>query len=113
MRKTLSIAIVFLIIAGGLTFFNATTPQTASAYTPHDPISIEGDVDFAAQAQSEGWPGDGSEVDPYIIEGYEINSTSWDAIEIDSTNVYFVIRDVKIGSGGIFFYNVQKAIITD
>ena len=42
------------------------------AYTLHEPISIRGDSDFIAQATTEGWPGNGTEECPYIIEGYEI-----------------------------------------
>ena len=36
---------------------------------PHDPIAIDGDASFSDTAQLEGWPGDGSPENPYIIDG--------------------------------------------
>ena len=43
-------------------------------YTQHSPIVIEGDASLVILAASEGWPGDGSTLDPYVIEGLEIQS---------------------------------------
>ncbi len=63
-----------------------------AAHTPHSRISISNDFDFASQATSEGWPGDGTESDPYIIEGYIISSDQ-SCISIRDTTVHFVIRD--------------------
>lgn len=67
-------------------------------YTPHVPIEIDSDSDFS----SYGFPGAGSEVDPYIIEGYIITNTTEDircAISIIETTKHFVIRDCFIDSG--------------
>jgi parallel beta-helix repeat protein len=85
-------ALLSLFIAG---------PQIASAYTPHSPININGDADFAAQALAESWPGDGSSGNPYIIEGYEINGGgSGDGIHIENTDVHFIIRDCYVHDVG-------------
>ncbi len=59
-----------------------------SDYTEHDTILIESNEDFA----TEGWPGMGTPDDPFIIEGISISDSS-SCIEIDSTNVSFVIRN--------------------
>ena len=59
-----------------------------SSYTPHDSIFIWGDDDFV----SDGWPGAGTEADPYVIEGLEIESDG-DCIVIYSTDAHFVIRN--------------------
>jgi parallel beta-helix repeat protein len=88
-------------------------PQKASAYTPHDPIEIDGDLDFANQAANEGWVGDGSKGDPYIIEGYEINTYSKNGIDIRSTTVYFVIKDTHIFGYDWSYNNYQMGIYLD
>ena len=61
-------------------------------YEPHAPISINNNTDFAVQAQNEGWIGDGSQEDPYLIKGLEIE-TSGPSITIINTDVYFQISD--------------------
>ena len=43
-------------------------------YTQHGPIVIQGDASLANLAASEGWPGNGSALNPYVIEGLEIQS---------------------------------------
>ncbi|MEM3395847.1 MAG: NosD domain-containing protein [Thermoplasmata archaeon] len=78
--------------------------------TPHAVIHINGNADFATQATSEGWPGDGSQSNPYIIEGYEIDANGGShCIWIENTNVYFVIRNCKLynatDSSGLFPYS--------
>ncbi|TET13478.1 MAG: right-handed parallel beta-helix repeat-containing protein, partial [Candidatus Thorarchaeota archaeon] len=72
-----------------------------AAHTPHSRISITSDGDFALQATSEGWAGNGTESDPYIIEGYIISSDQ-SCIRITGTYVHFVIRDciLETISGG-------------
>jgi parallel beta-helix repeat protein len=58
-------------------------------YTSHAPIYIDGDGDFT------GFPGSGTEGDPYIIENYGIHQTEWyePCIEVKNTAKYFIIRD--------------------
>ncbi|MGC8913412.1 MAG: hypothetical protein ACP5LE_05740 [Thermoplasmata archaeon] len=48
-----------------------TKPQTRG--TAHAPIHITGNADFATQAVNEGWPGNGLQTNPYIIDGYDID----------------------------------------
>ena len=89
------------------------------SYTPHDPISINGNAGFTSQAVSEGWAGDGTEGNPYIIKNYDINASSAHGIKIRNTNAYFIIRNCVIHDGygvyphyyGIYFYNVQNGKI--
>ncbi|MHA2105814.1 MAG: right-handed parallel beta-helix repeat-containing protein, partial [Candidatus Hodarchaeales archaeon] len=64
------------------------------AVSPHDPISIDGNADFATQAGIEGWQGNGSQSNPYIIENYFINNDSNNGISIRNSNVFFIIRNV-------------------
>ena len=62
----------------------------------NESIFIDGNATFAAKAISEGWNGDGSLNDPYIIENYTIQAISEHGIEIRNTNLHFIIRNVSI-----------------
>ncbi len=72
---------------------SSPTPSI-NQHTEHDPIYIDGNDDFATQAASEGWPGSGTEGDPWIIEGYDINATDYEnAIYIGNVDAHFIIRN--------------------
>ncbi|MGY5876697.1 MAG: NosD domain-containing protein [Candidatus Thorarchaeota archaeon] len=60
--------------------------------TPHSPIEITSDAEFDAQAASESWVGNGSEIAPYVIENLNI-TTDDVAVHISNTSSYFVIQD--------------------
>ncbi|MEM4160899.1 MAG: NosD domain-containing protein, partial [Thermoplasmata archaeon] len=65
--------------------------------TPHAPIYINGNADFAAKATAEGWPGDGSQGNPYIIDGYDIDANGGSyGIWIENTDVYFIIQNCNV-----------------
>ena len=84
----------------------------------HEPIFINGNSDFNTQALNEGWSGDGTEGNPYVIEDYIININYPDyhqnGINIQNTNVYFIIQDVTINTqysfdnSGFRLYNVKN-----
>jgi parallel beta-helix repeat protein len=63
-----------------------------SNYITHAPIRINSNAEFASMAASEGWPGDGSQGSPYIIDNYDINYTKSG----------FIINNVQ---NGIIFNN--------
>jgi parallel beta-helix repeat protein len=65
----------------------------------HDPIVIISDSDFEMQ----GWPGNGSENNPYLIEDLEIESSQRmgeldmeACIQISFTSVHFIIRNCTL-----------------
>lgn len=67
------------------------TKQMQLAYESHAPISITSDSDFVSQ----GWPGNGTQGDPYVIEG--LNITSGDAgIHVSGTSSHFVVRNCTL-----------------
>jgi parallel beta-helix repeat protein len=88
-----------------------------SAYTSHAPIYINGDVGFLGSNASTGIScGSGTTTDPYIIEGWDINATSSDGIEIRNANVSFIIRNCLVyrGTGStnaIFLYHCSSGRI--
>jgi len=80
----------------------------------HAPIHINGSADFANQAQQEGWSGNGTEENPYIIADYEINGHQGYGIHIENIwGVYFVIRNCTVWNSirGIYLYNVKDGTL--
>ncbi|MFW9975010.1 MAG: NosD domain-containing protein, partial [Candidatus Thorarchaeota archaeon] len=83
-------------------------------YTPHIPIIINSNEDFISQ----GWSGNGTESNPYVIEGLSIISSET-CISISDTNVHFEIRNCLISASnlstnnGIAFSNVMNGVIRD
>jgi parallel beta-helix repeat protein len=78
-----------------------------SQYTKHDPISIWGNDDFRAVVLSEGWAGNGTATNPFIIEALYFNESNVvdsylsPAIEIHETDLFFHIRNCRFESNGI------------
>ncbi len=108
---------VILISVWALSFSSMVeVPEEVSAYTPHAPIEIEGNENFTTANGVTS--GSGTPMDPYVIEGWEINASKADGIRIDRTDAYFIIRDVYVHSGGgdfdgISFYIVRNGRIED
>jgi len=68
-----------------------------SRYTQHGIIRINNDAEFATQATAEGWNGDGTSSNPYIIEGYDIDAQgAGGAIYIGNTTVHFIVRNCHL-----------------
>ncbi len=89
---------------------SAGRPQakpTTAAYTPHAPINITTNEDFRAQE----WPGEGTEKNPFVIEGLNI-TTSGVCISVADTKAVFEIRNCFLtastfaGSAAVLFENV-------
>ena len=118
-RKGTAIWLSFIIIFIFIVILISLSPK-ASAYTPHDPIVIRNDRDFHDQAEDEDWPGNGTQEDPYIIEGYEITLEAgmWGGIrgiDIRFSDVYFKINNTKIVGDSrltsIFLNNARNGIV--
>ncbi|MCG3218878.1 MAG: right-handed parallel beta-helix repeat-containing protein, partial [Candidatus Heimdallarchaeota archaeon] len=76
---------------------SSTLPSLS--YVTHDPIVITQDSEFdAAHGVSSG---SGTELDPYIIEGWEITTATGNGIYVNGTSVYFIIRNCLIDGGGV------------
>ncbi|MFW5907627.1 MAG: NosD domain-containing protein, partial [Candidatus Natronoplasma sp.] len=107
MSLTLSLLAILLLIGptvGDLDGnMNAQLDRTEHAvndeYEEREPLHIEGNEDFANQSEENGWPGSGTEQDPYIIEGYRIDGGDNEAILIDEVDDYFIIRDNLLEGG--------------
>jgi parallel beta-helix repeat protein len=116
MRKKTSLLVIGLIISSCLIGLFPIIAEKVNAYTPHETIHINGNTDFVTQVVSEGWSGNGTKGNPYIIEGYDINPNLY-GIEIRSTTVNFIIRDSRVINGivnnhcGIYLNNVTNGTI--
>ncbi len=77
-----------IVVETGTTEETSRSVYVEAQYTPHDPIVITSNQDFVDQ----GWPGNGTENDPYLIEGLSIASDET-CVSISSTDVYFNISD--------------------
>lgn len=114
-RKGIALWLAMIMLCSFIVIIVEISPN-ASAYTPHEFIKIDGDEDFAEQAASESWPGDGTKANPYVIEGYEIDASLNDGIGIYSTTVHFIIRNTFIkdgveGNSGIYLNRVTNGMI--
>ena len=80
-------------------------------YTLHDPIEIRSDDDFTVVNGVTG--GSGTENDPYIIEGWEIDTNGFAAIYIEHTTAYFVVRNclLKNATYGISLWEIPVGSI--
>jgi len=102
----LLVLIIALVIVGGAfwTFIesNDTVSDSAparSAYLPHAPILIVGNAGFT-NASGVVW-GSGTTSDPYIIEGWDIDTSSSNGTEIRNADVNFVVRNCDVNVSGM------------
>ena len=107
-------------IAGNFSVRHAVATQSRGI--AHGVIHINGNADFANQAQQEGWQGNGTEENPYLIEGYDIGAKYGAyCIWIENTTVWFVIRNCRLWGAtsnafepygtGIFLKNVENGTL--
>lgn len=89
----------------------------ASALAPRGPILIDGNADFTPVNGVVS--GSGTENDPYIIEGWEIDASSAHGVEIRNTTAHFIVRNCYVRRGrsgkhsGIHLSNVRNGRISN
>jgi len=105
--------VLTLLVAGvvleGLIYIS---PQVR-AYTPHVPIFIDGNAEFTPANGVTG--GSGTSLDPYRIDGWEINASGVPAVAVRNTDAFFTILNVLLqvsGSDvGVLLINVSHGRI--
>ncbi len=96
--------------------FDSKSPITPHLSGFNESIYINGNPMFVATATSEGWNGDGTPNNPYIIEYYNISASTKNGIEIRNTNLHFIVQNVSITNGlsnyfhGFYLFNVSNGI---
>ncbi len=106
-RYAAAIVLIFLLLGAlSVGFIGSSLGYKSSEkLVAHGKIRINSNVQFKILAQKEGWPGNGTPDDPYIIEGYSIDAhASGPAIYIANTTVYFILRNNTI-------YNVSSKLL--
>ncbi|MHA2074439.1 MAG: right-handed parallel beta-helix repeat-containing protein [Candidatus Hodarchaeales archaeon] len=73
--------------------YQTTYSNFSSQYEESGPIIIYGDEEFSQIATMEGWPGDGTSDNPYIIESYNFTDSSSNLLSIFETSSFFIIRN--------------------
>ncbi len=106
---------IILLICLSMASLIVSQIKPVSGSTSHDPISITDNSGFTAGNGVTG--GSGTADDPYVIEGWTIDSSSTPGILIQSTDAYFTIRDVSIqtsyGINGTVFIGVEHGSLED
>lgn len=108
LEKIFSI-LVFVILTAGIvipivTSMSVNGQNSSAGLTNHDPIYIWGNDNFTAENGVTG--GSGTKSDPYIIEGWDIKTSSRNftfptsGIKIVSTTVFFIIKNCEIHYAG-------------
>lgn len=95
-RTSAAVTAVAIVAALFLTF---SLPEKATGYAPHAPILIVGDANFTAANGVTA--GSGTAADPYVIDGWEINATTSNGIDVRNTTAHFVLRDLFVHGAGI------------
>lgn len=112
----IEITIIVSLLVGASLVIVVDLPRRASAYIPHSPILIDGNDNFTSANGVIG--GSGTSSDPYIIEGWEINTTLEHGVHVRNTDAYFVIRDMYVHSSeliysGIYFNNASNGVVSN
>ena len=102
--RLVSVVLVISMLLGGFSIIATDgvegTSDAPSIESAHGVIRIDSDAGFASIAASEGWQGDGSAGNPYVIENYEIDANGSnggkDAIYIGNTTCHFIIRNCSL-----------------
>jgi len=113
MRVCIIILSLLLILPLGITYSEPIAEPldtTISSYVDHVPIAIINDQNFTDY----GFPGSGTEEDPYRIENFKILSSENTGIYIASTTKHFTIQHcyVNVYYIGIRLYNVASLTAT-
>ena len=118
--KLIALAAMLAVVmsTGALVVVLKNAPEKASRVVPlynvFSPIRIEGDAAFTTANGVVG--GSGSFADPFVIEGWDIDSTTSTGIFVSNTTLNFTVRAVNVHSGGIvsldiLLFNVANATV--
>ncbi|MHA1959944.1 MAG: right-handed parallel beta-helix repeat-containing protein [Candidatus Thorarchaeota archaeon] len=113
-RNGLPIGVILLLTLSSMSVFVGLGTQsfvepsrrvsefvTSDTFTPHDAIAIFSDAEFAATASDEGWPGDGTAENPYVISGLLLTDSSVQPVKIWNTEVHWILENNLIEGGGL------------
>ncbi|OYT58757.1 hypothetical protein B6U71_03925, partial [Euryarchaeota archaeon ex4484_178] len=129
-KRDILMALLLFVVIGNSIFYIAILNPAGNGskenYTLrgyHNPIRIESNSQLQQQADSEGWQGNGSAENPYVIQDYFIDATGYSyGIYIGNVSLHLTIENCTIenatlgswNSGAIVFYSSSNvSIIND
>lgn len=80
-------------------------PLSPQSISSHNPIYINSDADF--NVANGVTSGTGTKTDPYIIEGWHINTSTDSCITIKMTTAHYIIRNCWLDSEGTTFSGIM------
>lgn len=98
--------VVLSILLGAVAFAISIDAQSSVDYNLRGSITIVGDSDFTSENGVTG--GSGTEEDPYVIEGWEIDGGS-PALEISGTEAHYIVRDCYLHSGWSYSIEISNS----
>ncbi|MHA2002761.1 MAG: right-handed parallel beta-helix repeat-containing protein [Candidatus Thorarchaeota archaeon] len=114
-RQIIALCILLLLAAPPIVAINGVqlnngssrasieSTSLTSSYVEHSEILIRSDTDFLEQ----GWEGNGSLFNPFIIENLNITLYDQTCVMIYNVTAYFVIRDSYLSTAGVFADSIQ------
>lgn len=93
-RRIAYCAAVTILLNSIITAVVATLPMSVVAATIHAPIRIDGNDEFTSGNGVTG--GSGTEADPYVIEGWQINPADTPGIHVSNSTAWLVIYKVTV-----------------
>ncbi len=109
---------VILVSSIGFALARSSSMQKSHTnYDPHGVILVDSDSELQAQATAEGWQGDGGELNPFIIRGYEIAAMGYSkGIYVGNTSYHLIIDSCYVHDATlacISLFNVTNATVTN
>ncbi|MFW6140973.1 MAG: right-handed parallel beta-helix repeat-containing protein [Candidatus Saliniplasma sp.] len=120
----MSIVKVLSMVLVALVFFSLISVFCVGEEAGDPPIRIDSDEEFETIAEQEGWDGNGSSDDPWVIEGYEIDGSEYGyGIFIGNVSGHFRISGCRIHNSsdriddyflnsGIYIYNSENGVVS-
>ena len=97
-----------LIVISNFTILFVNASDSSSGTIIYSSIIIHSNAELKKMAQKMHWPGNGSAIKPYIIEGYNLTPPlGIDGISIQNTSLHFIIRNTTIS----YAYNPQSDMV--
>lgn len=108
-RKIVSYVLIFILILSGITAIISISISAEGKITLPVSININSNDDFVTQ----GWPGSGTESDPWIIENLLMDNHT---IAITGTTGHFIIQDCSLlnfSGSGIYIIQASNGSVNN
>ncbi|MGA1819782.1 MAG: right-handed parallel beta-helix repeat-containing protein [Thermoplasmatota archaeon] len=115
-KVSLVLLVISLLLGTMIVHDNGPEAASGIAWAPGDAIKIDSDADLISQAASNGWPGSGTESDPYRIENLTITGKSTRGIYIGNTTLHLLIKNCSLSQNNgndLYLYSCSNLEINN